>query len=160
MIRTAKPADAKELCRIYNYYVKNSIATFEDEPINELEMTDRINKTIPRFPWLVAVKHEKIVGYAYATEWKPRTAYKYTVETTVYVDHENSEKGIGKALYQELLSMLKQYSFRNVIGSIALPNEASIMLHEHLGFSRVGNLKKVGHKFGQWIDVGIWQKTL
>ncbi|MCB2218784.1 MAG: GNAT family N-acetyltransferase [Bacteroidetes bacterium] len=160
MVRNATAKDAKQICDIYNYYVKNSISTFEETPVNPSEMEGRIKKTMARFPWIVAIDKGNIIGFAYATEWKARPAYKFTVETSIYVDAHQSEKGIGKALYQKLLQLLVQYGFRNAIGSIALPNEASVMLHEHLGFKRTGKLIKVGIKFGQWIDVGLWQKTL
>jgi phosphinothricin acetyltransferase len=160
MIRNATAKDAEQICHIYNYYIKNSISTFEETPISTADMAGRIQKLLARFPWIVSEEEGSINGFAYATDWKDRAAYKFTVETSVYINAHQSEKGIGRKLYQQLLQLLKQYGFRNAIGSIALPNEASIKLHEHLGFTNVGRLNKVGLKFGQWIDVGFWQKVL
>ncbi len=160
MIRNASANDAESICNIYNYYIKNSIATFEESLVTPVEMASRINKTISRFPFLVAVEGKQVTGFAYATEWKPRAAYKFTVETSVYVDHLQTGNGFGKNLYLRLIEMLKKYGFKNAIGSISLPNEASIKLHEQLGFKKAGVFKKTGLKFGQWVDVGCWQLSL
>jgi len=160
MIRNVKPEDAAEICRIYNFYIKNSTATFEDSVVTEDDMASRIRKTTSKFPWLIFENDDHLEGFAYATEWKPRAAYKLTTETTVYIDHESTEKGIGKKLYAELLKIIKSYGFRNAIGSIALPNEKSICLHEHLGFKKAGIIEKAGIKFGQEVDIELWQKRL
>lgn len=160
MIRNVTPDDAQEICRIYNYYIQNSMATFEDSPVTHDEMETRIRKTTSKYPWIVYENKDHLDGFAYATEWKSRAAYKLTVESTVYIDHSITEKGIGKKLYTELLKILKSYGFRNAIGSIALPNEKSICLHEHLGFKKAGVIEKAGIKFGQAVDVGFWQKQL
>ena len=160
MVRNVTPKDTQEICRIYNYYIQNSTATFEDHPVSEDEMASRIRKITAKYPWIVFENQQHLEGFAYATEWKPRTAYKLTVESTVYVDHSATEKGIGKRLYAELLNLLQTYKFRNAIGTIALPNEKSICLHEHLGFRKAGIIKKAGIKFGQEVDVEFWQKRL
>lgn len=157
MIRNASAKDSVEICRIYNYYVQNSIATFEDMPVTPTDMRNRITKTTSKFPWLVSEMGENLIGFAYATDWKQRTAYKFTVESTIYIDHEKAGNGFGKELYNELISMLKKFGFKQAIGSIALPNEASVKLHEQLGYKKSGILRNVGLKFGQWIDVGYWQ---
>ena len=157
MIRNASAKDSVEICRIYNYYVQNSIATFEDMPVTPTDMRNRITKTTSKFPWLVSEMGENLIGFAYATDWKQRAAYKFTVESTIYIDHEKAGNGFGKELYNELISMLKKFGFKQAIGSIALPNEASVKLHEQLGYKKSGILRNVGLKFGQWIDVGYWQ---
>ena len=157
MIRNAFAKDSVEICRIYNYYVQNSIATFEDMPVTPTDMRNRITKTTSKFPWLVSEMGENLIGFAYATDWKQRAAYKFTVESTIYIDHEKAGNGFGKELYNELISMLKKFGFKQAIASIALPNEASVKLHEQLGYKKSGILRNVGLKFGQWIDVGYWQ---
>jgi L-amino acid N-acyltransferase YncA len=160
MIRKIKLADIAAVSRIYNYYILNSISTFEEVPVTQEEMQRRVEKIIPRYPFLVWEDDETIYGYAFATEWKPRSSYRFTVETSVYVDHEKHGSGIGGELYAELLYELSQAGYKVALGGIALPNEASVVLHEKLGFRKKGHLEKVGYKFGQWIDVGYWQKEL
>ncbi|MCB0807356.1 MAG: N-acetyltransferase [Bacteroidales bacterium] len=160
MIRNVTPEDAADICSIYNYYIKNSIATFDESPMTPEEIALKIKKTTARYPWLVFELENSVGGFCYAFEWKSRPAYKLTVETTVYVANEYRESGIGKALLSSLLKMLKEYNFRNALGSIALPNEKSISLHEHLGYKKLGIIQKAGIKFGKEIDVGLWQKRL
>jgi len=99
----------------------------------------------------------KTLGYAYASKWKSRCAYKYSVETTVYLRPEVKGQGIGSKLYKELLTQLKEKNIHAAIGGIALPNDASIALHEKLGFKKIGQFKEVGYKFDKWIDVGYWE---
>jgi phosphinothricin acetyltransferase len=101
---------------------------------------------------------EVIVGYAYASKWKERSAYKNTAEVTAYLKHGLSGQGYGKALYTTLLEALKALDCHVVLGCIALPNQASVGLHEYFGFSKVAHFTEVGRKFNQWIDVGYWQK--
>ena len=111
-------------------------------------------------PWLVAVNDRVVVGYAYASKWKGRCAYRFAVESTVYLDTAQQGRGIGKALYIALLNELRARSLHTVIGGIALPNPASIALHERLGFEPVARFKQVGFKQERWIDVGYWQLLL
>ena len=160
MIRTATAADGKEICDIYNYYVQQTIITFEEELVSATEMQRRIKQTEKKLPWIVFAKHNKIVGYAYASEWKSRCAYRHSVESTVYLKNGESGHGIGSKLYQELLSQLKLKKYHAAIGGIALPNENSVKLHEKFGFEKVAQFKEVGYKFGQWIDVGYWELML
>ena len=98
-----------------------------------------------------------MLGYAYASRWQGRCAYRFAVEATIYLDSENTGQGIGLPLYSALLDAIKAHSMRSVIGGISLPNEASIRLHERLGFAKVGHFEKVGFKHDQWVDVGYWQ---
>ncbi len=160
MLRPVKLDDATEICDIYNYYVQHTIITFEEEPVNPSEMKDRIEKTTKTLPWLVFEQGHKIVGYAYASEWKSRCAYKHSVESTVYLKNGASGKGIGSILYQELIDQLKVKKYHAAIGGIALPNEDSVKLHEKFGFEKVAQFKEVGYKFGKWIDVGYWELML
>jgi len=157
MIRAVKLEDAFEIAEIYNYYILNSCVTFEELAVSTEEMRGRIEATNSKFPWLVFEKDNTVLGYAYATVWKPRSAYKHTVEITVYLNNEATKNGIGSLLYNELIGQLTDLGFHAVIGGISLPNEASIALHEKFGFEKIAQFKEVGYKFKKWIDVGYWE---
>lgn len=111
-------------------------------------------------PWLVALQGDAVAGYAFATKWKGRCAYRFSVETTVYLDDAVRGNGIGTALYRDLLARLTSMGFHTAIGGIALPNDASVRLHEKLGYRKVAHFQQTGFKFGKWIDVGYWQVML
>ena len=160
MIRAIRPEDASQICVIYNYYIENTIVTFEETPVSESEMKSRIVQTTQKHPWIVYEQHGEVVGYAYASEWKSRCAYKYSVETTVYLKNDATGQGIGSILYGELIKLLRDKKLHAAIGGIALPNEASVALHEKFGFEKIGQFKQVGYKFNTWIDVGYWELIL
>ena len=158
MIRTVRLTDAATLANIYNYYVENTIITFEEESISEQTFRSRIQTSIEQQNlWLVLEDQNEIVGYAYSSPWKSRSAYQYTHEITIYLNPEHAGKGFGSTLVNSLLLQLKNTRVRNLIAIIALPNEASIALHEKLGMEKVAHFSKVGYKFSEWIDVGYWQ---
>lgn len=157
MIRPVNIEDAQEIAEIYNDYVLNSCVTFEELKVSAVEMRGRIQATNSKFPWLVFEKDNEILGYAYASAWKPRSAYKHTVESTVYLKKEATKNGIGSLLYKELIGQLTDLGFHAVIGGISLPNDASIALHEKFGFEKIAQFKEVGFKFKKWIDVGYWE---
>ncbi len=157
MIRSVKPNDAGEICGIYNHYVKNTIVTFEEDPVSPQEMRKRISKILRDFPWIVLIDDRRIAGYAYASEWKSRSAYRFAVESTVYVHPDRVGQGMGTRLYRRFLPLLQNRGAHAVISGIALPNEASVALHEKLGFTKVAHFLEVGFKFGKWIDVGYWE---
>ena len=159
-IRSATPRDAEALASIYNHYVRETIVTFEEEPVSPETFSRRIEDVLASsFPWLVASEEARVVGYAYATPWKPRSGYRFSVEVTVYVADGHAGRGIGSALYGELFSVLEQRGVHAAIGGIALPNGASIALHEKLGMRKVAHFEQVGFKFGRWIDVGYWERV-
>ncbi|THB81271.1 MAG: N-acetyltransferase [Desulfobacteraceae bacterium] len=161
MIRKATASDSDIIADIYNYYIEHSIATFEQEAVAPAEMADRIQKVFDAgLPWLVAESNGSITGYAYASPWKSRAAYRFSVESTVYLCHTHSGQGLGSKLYEALFNELKPLDVRTVIGGIALPNPSSIALHEKFGMKQVAHFKAVGFKFNQWIDVGYWQVVL
>jgi len=160
MIRTATLSDAAQIAGIYNYYILNTTVTFEEEPVSAETMKGRIAEVLEKYPWLVYEKEGKIVGYAYASAWKSRCAYKYSVETTVYLQQGLSGHGIGSELYTELLIGLKKLNLHGIIGGIALPNDACIALHKKSGFEKVAHFREVGFKFNTWIDVTYWEKIL
>ena len=157
MIRSAIVGDAKQICNIYNFYVLNTIVTFEEDAVPEEEMRSRIENITSKFPWIIYETNGKIKGYAYASEWKSRCAYKHSVETTVYLLNGAHGNGIGSKLYAELIKRLREMNIHALIGGISLPNDASIALHEKFGFKKIGQFEEVGFKFDKWIDVGYWE---
>ena len=160
-VRPVTRDDAAPIARIYNYYVTDTIVTLEEEPVSAQEITDRIGEVhAAGLPWLVAEQGNDILGYAYASKWKGRRGYRFAVEVTVYLDHERVGRGAGSLLYAELLKQLKAGGIRTAIGGIALPNDASVRVHEKFGFEKVAHFKENGIKFDQWIDVGYWQLLL
>jgi L-amino acid N-acyltransferase YncA len=161
MIRPVTEHDAGALCAIYNHYVDNTVVTFEEVCVDAAEFRARIAKVRGAgLPWLVAEDNGAIVGYAYAGAWRERSAYRFTVETSVYLAAAHTGKGLGTRLYQALFTELRKTPAHAVIGGIALPNAASIALHEKLGMRKVAQFNEVGFKFGRWIDVAYWQLEL
>jgi L-amino acid N-acyltransferase YncA len=161
MIRSATPADAESIIRIYNHYVLNTTITFEEQAISSEEMAGRITEAASSsLPWLVLEQAGLLAGYAYATKWKGRGAYRFSVESTIYLAPGLGGRGLGTQLYQVLLAQLKEKGFHAVIGGIALPNPVSIALHEKFGMTKVAHFKEVGFKLGRWIDVGYWEVVL
>jgi L-amino acid N-acyltransferase YncA len=160
-IRPVAASDAATIAAIYNYYVTDTIVTFEEEPVAATEIARRIEEVhSASLPWLVAEKGNHVVGYAYASPWKSRIGYRFSVEITVYLDREHTGRGLGSKLYGELFELLQARAIHAVIGGIALPNDASVALHEKLGLRKVAHFEEVGFKFDRWIDVGYWQRTL
>ena len=161
MIRPATELDAIAIASIYNYYIENSTATFEENPLTASDILSRIEKVrLAGLHWLVAEQDEKILGYAYATKWNERAAYRHTVETSIYLSNVSLSAGWGTKLYSDLFSRLRSQSIHIAIGGITLPNPASIALHEKFGMEKVAHFKEVGFKFDQWLDVGYWQVQL
>jgi phosphinothricin acetyltransferase len=160
MLRDACLDDAPSICEIYNHYILNSWATFEEVPVAPSEMSRRIVETTQSYPWFVCEEDGKLLGYAYARRWNERAAYRYSTEAGVYLDPTTVGKGKGSALLDALLSELRARKFHCVIGGISLPNEASVSLLLKFGFRQVAHFKETGYKFGKWIDVGYWQLML
>jgi len=157
VIRLARPlSDARQVAAIYYPYVINTPITFESEPPDGAEMRSRIESVMEKYPWLVCEHDGEVMGYAYGSMFRSRSAYNWSVETTVYVREAAHGLGIGSALYSSLTECLRLQGFISAVGVIALPNEASVYLHEHLGFQKDGVLPKAGFKEGVWHDVGIW----
>lgn len=162
MIRPATEEDAARIAAIYNYFVEQTVATFEEEPVSTAEMRSRIAAVISaRYPWLVIEVHGAVCGYAYAKTWQARSAYRLTLESTIYLAPDVIGRGLGTKLYAALVAELRSTRRAHcVVGGIALPNAGSVALHEKLGFEPVGIFKEVGSKLGQWVDVGYWQLML
>jgi L-amino acid N-acyltransferase YncA len=159
MIRKASISDAGAICAIYNHYVETTCITFEEEIVSENEMAGRIDEIIRSLPWFVWEEQGIVLGYAYASRWKSRSAYRYSAECAVYVRHDAVGRGIGRTLYQHLIADLREVGMHSIIGGIALPNAASQRLHEKAGFKKVAHFEQVGWKFKKWIDVGYWELT-
>lgn len=160
-IRAATAQDAAAIAAIYNPYIAETTISFEEEPVSEVEMRARIAAVQDGgLPWLVLERDGEIAGYAYATKWRVRHAYRFSVETTVYLAAPHAGKGAGTALYTALLAHLRAAGCHLAIGGIAQPNAASVALHEKMGYRKVAHFGEVGFKFGRWIDVGYWERRL
>jgi phosphinothricin acetyltransferase len=158
VVRPATREDADAIAAIYNHYVLETIVTFEEAPVAPVEMTRRIAEVqAAALPWLVAEKAGQVAGYAYATPWRSRIGYRFSVEVTVYTAPGQAGSGIGSRLYETLLPLLESRGIHAAMGGIALPNDASIALHEKFGFRKVAHFREPGLKFGRWIDVGYWE---
>jgi L-amino acid N-acyltransferase YncA len=161
VIRPAVAGDSGAIAEIYNHYVATTVITFEEEAVSAPEMARRIEEAgSASLPWLAAEREGKVVGYAYASPWRARSAYRFSVEVTVYLDPGCPRLGIGSRLYEALLPELRTRGIHAAFGVIALPNEASVAIHEKFGFAKVAHLREVGLKFGRWVDVGYWQRLL
>ena len=159
-IRVARSEDAGEIAAIYAPNVTESFISFEIKPPTAEEMRARIAKTLATHPWLVHEAGGRIEGYAYASRHRDRAAYQWAADVSCYVRAEARGRGIGRALYVELLRLLEAQGFANAYAGIALPNEASVRLHEAVGFTPVGIYRGVGYKQGAWRDVGWWARRL
>lgn len=160
MIRLATILDARQILDIYNYYVLNTTVTFDIDPL-PLDVFEEKMMGIQRaYPFLVFEDDKEILGYAYGSRFRPKPAYDFVVESTVYVKQGHHGKKIGTQLYKELLHLLKESKLHTVLGVLTVPNDGSIKLHEQFGFKKMGELREVGFKFGQWQNVGIWQLHL
>lgn len=162
LIRAAEPGDAAQITAIYVPHVVASAVSFETEPPTPRAMRARMRAAGGLYPWLVATteEHDQILGFAYASRFREREAYRFCVETSVYIAGGAERQGVGRLLYEALIDTLRAQDFTQAIAAIALPNEASIALHESVGFRRAGVYREVGWKQGRWHDVGIWQASL
>jgi phosphinothricin acetyltransferase len=160
MIRSATVVDADAIARIYNYYIEETIITFEEETIDAAEIVRRMGHPPDDFPWFVYEEEGAIIGYAYAAPWRTRISYRYSAESSVYLAPERIGSGVGTSLYEQLIATATERGLHALIGGITIPNPASIKFHERLGFEKVAHFREVGWKFNQWIDVGYWQLTL
>jgi phosphinothricin acetyltransferase len=159
-IRPAAASDAAAIADIYAHYVRETVITFDTDPPSTAEMAERIASGGDLYPWLVAEEDGALLGYAYAAAFRTRRAYRFAVETTVYLRPGSQGRGLGSALYRPLLETLATQGFTQAVAAITLPNEASVRLHERLGFTHAGTYRQVGWKLGQWLDVGLWQRRL
>lgn len=162
-IRAATPDDAARIAAIYAPFVIGGTVSFEIDPPDARAMRGRMAASEGLYPWMVVTNggdDAGVVGYAYATKFRDRPAYKYVVETSIYVAGDQQRGGVGRLLYEALIDTLRAQGFTQAIGAITLPNDASISLHESVGFRRAGVYREIGYKQGRWIDVGFWQCEL
>ena len=160
MIRSVEPGDASAICSIYNYYIHETTVTFEEAPVSINEMERRIREISAAYPWFVYVDDNAVIGYAYLSRWKERSAYRFSAEITAYIKQGHEKKGIGTELYTRLLEAAQKAGIHAVIAGITLPNENSIALQEKFGFKKIAHLNEVGYKQGKWLDVGYWELIL
>jgi L-amino acid N-acyltransferase YncA len=162
-IRDATTRDIPDMREIYNHYVANSTVTFDEEPQSLAEMRKKFAHVQQLgYPWLVAVSPSgNVLGYAYVTPWKPKAAYRFTVENSIYLGPASTGKGLGAALMGELLPRAKAAGVKEVVAVIADKGaEASIALHERFGFTQIGHMGRVGFKFGRWLGTVLMQRSL
>lgn len=158
MIRPVVKEDAPMICDIYNYYVENTVITFEENPVDADEMGRRIQNITETHPWIVFEEEGLILAYAYASPWRVKSAYRFSAELTVYADVNHRGKKIGSTLYTALIKKMEEMGKHCLYGVIAVPNEASDKLHKRLGFTKCGHFHQVGYKFGKWVDVSYWER--
>lgn len=160
-IRDCEIGDLPQIRDIYNHYIEHTTITFEETPLEVSDLKVRFEVYTKSYPWLVCCDQGQVIGYAYACKWKVRMAYRNTAEATIYLRAGLEGNGHGNALFGALLERLEAGDCCHVVlGCVALPNPASVRLQERFGFHKVAHFTDVGRKFGQWLDVGYWQKTL
>lgn len=158
-VRAAGPADAAAIAAIYAPYVSGTAISFEDTPPSTEQVAARMTQS-PRLPWWVALEADTVVGYAYAAPHRLRAAYRWSVEVSVYLASSRRSRGLGRALYHQLLADVRDLGYVSAYAGIALPNPSSVRLHEHVGFTPIGVFRAAGYKHGRWHDVGWWYLPL
>lgn len=159
-IRTATPNDAAAVAAIYAPYVRDTPITFEEEVPSTAEMRMRIERTLETHPFLVFETEDGVVAYAYGSSHRERAAYRWSCDVTIYASPEVHRRGVGRALYTELLPILERQGLHSVFAGITLPNDKSVGLHEAMGFRHLGTYREVGFKLGAWRDVGWWRRPI
>ncbi|MDN5351252.1 MAG: hypothetical protein PWQ12_168 [Clostridiales bacterium] len=160
MIRPVKVSDAGDIVKIYNHYIANTTVSFEEETLSAEAMEKRIIDVTANHPWLVYEEEGHVVGYAYANVWRNRSAYRYSAETSVYLDVDFKRMGLGTKLYEALKGALKARGFHTAIACVTLPNDPSQMFHQSIGFKKIGVFQEVGYKFETWLNVEYWALKL
>jgi phosphinothricin acetyltransferase len=160
MIRPVKIEDASSIRTLYNYYIENTVITFEEIPVSVEEMESRIKKVSAKYPWFVWEESGEILGYAYVNTWKERAAYRYSVEDSIYLKNGCLGKGIGRSLFARLLEEVRKTEIHTIVAGITVPNDQSTGLHEKFGFKKIAHFNEVGFKQNRWLDVGFWELIL
>jgi len=166
-IRIATPDDAENLLKIYSPYIEKTAVTFEYTPPSAAEFRERIEKTLPRFPYIVAENGGTLLGYAYAGYYIPRAACDHACEVSIYLAENARGRGIGEALYRRLFELLAQQNITNIYASVAFADaedeyltHASVRFHKRMGFTETGRFRKCGYKFGRWYDLVWFEKII
>jgi L-amino acid N-acyltransferase YncA len=160
VVREARLDDGEAVARIYAPYVTETPITFEEQPPDAQEMSQRLSEIQTKYPYLVAELNGRVVGYAYATAFRTRASYRWGVELAVYLDESCRRRGIGRILCGTLLPLLEAQGFVIAYAGITVPNPSSVGLFEAIGFTRVGLFNACGFKSGAWHDVGFWELRL
>jgi len=158
--RIATIDDAAAIADVYAPYVRDTVISFETEAPDAAELARRIERIGSQYPWLAASSDGRLIGYAYACENRSRAAYRWSVDTAVYLDVSAQRRGIGRELYRRLFALLRAQGYTNAFAGITLPNAGSVGLHESMGFALIGVYRRVGYKHGAWHDVGWWQLVI
>ncbi len=160
MIRHASVEDSFAIVAIYNWYIVNTYFTFEEAQLEVKEISRRIAKADEQSPWLVLLEENQVVGFACAVPWKQRAAYRFSRETSIYLQQDKLGMGRGARLYQQLIDEIRETPIHVLIAGIAQPNPGSVALHEKMGFRKIGQFQELGKKFDHFIDIAYWQITL
>jgi phosphinothricin acetyltransferase len=160
LLRLARAGDVPAMLAIYAPLVRDTTISFEYEPPTLAEMTQRLQTIQRDYPWLVCERDGQVAGYAYASAFRARAAYRWTAEVTIYMHPDHAGRGLATALYRALFDRLRAQGLRTAVAVITLPNPRSVALHERLGFQPVGVFQNAGFKHGQWLDTGWWQLAL
>ncbi|MDR2052522.1 MAG: GNAT family N-acetyltransferase [Treponema sp.] len=160
MIRPVTANDAAALCGIYNYYITNTVITFEEEELKPAAMETRIRDIAGEFPWLVWEDGGEVLGYAYAHKWHVRAAYRFSAEDSIYLRHDVLGRGIGRQLLGRVIAELRKTDIHVLMSVITIPNERSAALHESFGFKKAAEFREIGYKMNRWLDVGYWELLL
>lgn len=161
MIRNVTSQDAAQIAAIYNYYIRETVITFEETPLSEEDIKKRIDTLLAKgYPYLVIEKDKQVIAFAYLNTWRARSAFDITLESSIYLSSDIQGKGIGEKLYRELIDQGRKLKLHSLVAAISLPNEISQKLHEKLGFKLVGNFREAGRKFGKLVDCEFWQLSL
>ncbi|MDR1470331.1 MAG: GNAT family N-acetyltransferase [Spirochaetaceae bacterium] len=160
MIRPVTLEDAQAMCDIYNYYVLNTVVTFEEEPVDAAEMRARIETVTKDLPWYVYEEDGELIAYAYLHAYHPRCAYRFTVEDSIYVKNGRQKTGIGTQLLESLINGARKCGKHSIMAILGIPNDASCALHKKCGFQKMADMDELGFKFGRWTDVSFWKLRL
>lgn len=160
VVRASEAADAGAMAELTNYFIRETAIHFGTEELPASYFAEAIARDRGRYPWLTAEVDGRFAGYAKAGLWRERAAYARTVETGIYIASEFRGRGVGRALYARMFEELKTAGYHAVVAGATMPNDASVRLHESVGFEFVGRFREVGRKFDQWHDVGWWQRML
>ena len=160
LIRMFEARDVGPACRLTNHFIEHTAVHFGLSPHSDAEFAAMCEEGRIKYPWLAAEVEGRFAGFAKAGMWRAREAYALTAEVTVYVESAFHRRGVGRALYADLLARLREAGYRTAVGGITLPNDASERLHESMGFRHVGTFREVGHKFDRWHDTSWWQRML
>jgi phosphinothricin acetyltransferase len=159
-IRIAEPSDAADILAIYAPYCESSPVSFEIVAPSVAEMSERVDRILRQYPWLVCDTDGELAGYVYAAQHRLRAAFRWSVDVAVYVSTDHHRRGVGRALYTSLFGILQEQNYFKAYAGITLPNVQSVALHEALGFRPISVYPGAGYKLGRWLDMGWWQLSL